>query len=38
MKTLLRDFNEKVGREEVLKSTLGSKSFQEISHNNWVRV
>jgi hypothetical protein len=33
-KTLLGDFNAKVGREDIFKPTIGNKSLQEISNNN----
>jgi hypothetical protein len=38
MKILLRDFNEKVGRENIFKPTIGNESSHEISNNNGVRV
>jgi hypothetical protein len=38
MKILLGDFNAKVGREDILKPTIGNESLHEISNNNGVRV
>jgi hypothetical protein len=38
MKTLLGDFNAKVGREEIFKPTIGNESLHEISNDNGVRV
>jgi hypothetical protein len=38
MKILLGDFNEKVGREDILKPTIGNGSSHEISNDNGVRV
>jgi hypothetical protein len=38
MKILLGDFNEKVGRENNFKPTIGNKSLHEISNDNGVRV
>jgi hypothetical protein len=38
MKTLLGDFNAKVGREDIFKSTIGNESSHEISNDNGVRV
>jgi hypothetical protein len=35
---LLRDFNEKVGREDNFKPTNGNESLHEISNDNGVRV
>jgi hypothetical protein len=35
---LLGDFNAKVGREDIFKSTIGNESLQEISNENGVRV
>jgi hypothetical protein len=37
MKILL-DFNAKVGREDIFKTTIGNESLNEISNNNGVRV
>jgi hypothetical protein len=34
MKTLLRDFNAKVGREDLFKPTIGNDSLHEISNDN----
>jgi hypothetical protein len=38
MKILLRDFNAKVGSEDILKPTIGNEGVHEISINNGVRV
>jgi hypothetical protein len=38
MKILLGDFNEKVGREDIFKSTIGNESSHEISNDNGVKV
>jgi hypothetical protein len=38
MKTLLGDFNAKVGREDIFKPTVGSEIHCEISNDNGVRV
>jgi endonuclease/exonuclease/phosphatase family metal-dependent hydrolase len=38
MKILLGDFNDKVGREDIFKSTTGNESLHEISNDNRVRV
>jgi hypothetical protein len=38
MKILLGDFNAKVGREDISKSTIGNESLHEISNDNGVRV
>jgi hypothetical protein len=38
MKTLLGDFNAKVGREDIFKATIGNESLHEISNDNGVRV
>jgi hypothetical protein len=38
MKHLLGDFNAKVGREEIFKSTVGNESLQEIRNDNGVRI
>jgi hypothetical protein len=38
MKILLGDFNDKVGREDILKPTIGNESLHEISNDNRVRV
>jgi hypothetical protein len=35
---LLRDFNVKVGREDIFKPTIWNESFHEISNDNGVRV
>jgi hypothetical protein len=38
MKILLRDFNAKVGRENIFKLTTGNESLHEISNDIGVRV
>jgi hypothetical protein len=38
MKTLLGDFNTKVGREDIFKPTIGNEGFHEISNDNGVRL
>jgi hypothetical protein len=38
MKYLVRDFNAKVGREDIFKSTIENQSSQEVSNDNGVRV
>jgi hypothetical protein len=38
MKILLGDFNAKVGREDILKLTIGNESLHEIGNDNEVRV
>jgi hypothetical protein len=38
MKILLGDFNAKVSREDIFKSTIGNESLHEISNYNGVRV
>jgi hypothetical protein len=38
MKILLRDFNAKVGREDIFKPTTGNESFHEINNDNGVRL
>jgi hypothetical protein len=38
LKSLLGDFNAKVGRGDVFKPTIGNESLHEISHDNGVRV
>jgi hypothetical protein len=38
MKILLRDFDAKVGREDIFKPTIGNESFHEFSNNNGVKV
>jgi hypothetical protein len=34
MKILLRDFNAKVGKEDIFKPTVGNDSLPEISNDN----
>jgi hypothetical protein len=38
MKILLGDFNAKVGREDVFKSTIGNESLHKINNANGVRL
>jgi hypothetical protein len=38
MKILLRDFNAKVGREDIFKATIANESLHEISDDNGVRL
>jgi hypothetical protein len=38
MKTLLGDFNAKVGREDIFKQTIGNESSYKISNDNGVKV
>jgi hypothetical protein len=38
MKILLGDFNDKVGKEDIFKPTIGNESLHEISHDNGVRL
>jgi hypothetical protein len=38
MKSLLGDFNAKVGREDIFKPTIGNESLHEISNDNGVRT
>jgi hypothetical protein len=38
MKILLRDFNAKVGREDIFKPIAGNETLHKISNNNGVRV
>jgi hypothetical protein len=38
MKILLRDFNAKVGREDIFKPIIGDESLHETSNGNGVRV
>jgi hypothetical protein len=38
MKIPLRDFNAKVGREDIFKPTIGNESVHEISNDNEVRL
>jgi hypothetical protein len=35
---LLRDFNAKVGREDILKTTTGNETLHEICNDNRVKV
>jgi exonuclease III len=37
-KILLGDFNEKVGREDIFKPTIGNESLHETSNDSGVRV
>jgi endonuclease/exonuclease/phosphatase family metal-dependent hydrolase len=38
MKILLRDFNAKVGKEDIFKPTIGNESLHEISNDNGVML
>jgi hypothetical protein len=38
MKIILGDFNAKVGRENILKPTIGNESLYSISNDTGVRV
>jgi hypothetical protein len=38
MKILLGDFNAKVGRVDIFKTTIGNESLHEISNDNGVRL
>ena len=38
MKILLRDFNAKVGRENIFKPTIGNESLHQDSNDNGVRI
>jgi exonuclease III len=38
MKILLGDFNAKIGKEDILKPTIGNESLHEISNDNGVRL
>jgi hypothetical protein len=38
IKILLGDFNDKVGRENIFKPTIGNESLHEISNDNGVRI
>ena len=38
MKILLEDFNVKVGRENILKQTIGNDSLHQDSNDNGVRI
>jgi hypothetical protein len=38
MKILLRDFNGKVGRDDILKRRIGNESLHEISNDNGVKL
>jgi hypothetical protein len=38
MKTLLGDFNAKVGREDIFKPTIRNESLHEIGNDNGVRL
>ena len=38
MKILLRDFNAKVGRENIFKPTIGNKCLHHHSNDNGVRI
>jgi hypothetical protein len=38
IKILLRDFNAKIGKEDIFKPTIGKESLQEINNDNGVRL
>jgi len=38
MKIMLKDFNEKLGREDNFKPTIGSESLHQDSNENDVRI
>jgi hypothetical protein len=38
IRKLLKDFNAKVGREDIFKPTFGNESLHEISNDNGVRL
>jgi hypothetical protein len=38
MKSLLGDFNTKVGREDIFKTTIRNESLHEIGNDNGVRA
>jgi len=38
MKIRLGDFNAKVGREDIFKSTIGNESIHQDSNKNGVRI
>jgi hypothetical protein len=38
MKTLIGDFNTKVGREDIFKPTIGNESLHQDSNDNGVRI
>jgi hypothetical protein len=38
MNILLGNFNDKVGREDIFKPTIGNESLHEISNDDGVRV
>jgi hypothetical protein len=38
MKILLEEFNAKVGRENIFKSTVGNESLRQDSNGNGVRI
>jgi hypothetical protein len=38
MKILLRDFNDKVVREDIFKPTIGNENLHDISNDNGVRL
>ena len=38
MKTLLRDFNAKLGREDICKPTIGNESLHQDGNDNCVRI
>ena len=38
MKIVLEDFNAKVGKENILKPTIGNESPHQDSNDNWIRI
>jgi hypothetical protein len=38
LKTLLGDFNAKVGREDIFKPTIGNESLHQDSNDNIIRI
>jgi hypothetical protein len=38
MKILSGNFNEKLGREDILKPTIGNESIHQVSNDNDVRI
>ena len=38
MKILLRDFNAKLGRQDILKPTIGNVSLRQNNNDNGVRI
>ena len=38
MKIVLEDFNAKMGKENILKPTIGNESPHQDSNDNWIRI